>query len=147
MDCQQLIVYGIVALIGLYFLRETCGVKLPFLDSTFEGMENSSVSNVVASEIVNAGNEAPLPVSNMARSPPTCYPQQTLTAQDLLPSNENSQIQQFNNANPTGEGILKGVNFLDAGWHHGINTVTSSRNANLNLEKNHQILKFQLAPG
>ena len=56
MDCQQLIVYGIVALIGLYFLRETCGLRLPFLDGV-EGMANSvepQGNNVVASENVNA---------------------------------------------------------------------------------------------
>ena len=70
----------------------------------------------------------------MGRNPPTCYPKNTLSAQDLLPSNENAQVQQFNNANPVGEGILKGVNLLEAGFHHGINTVGQSlRNPNLNL--------------
>ena len=36
MDCQKLIVYGIVALVGLYLLQ-TCGIKLPFIDN-FEGL-------------------------------------------------------------------------------------------------------------
>ena len=36
--------------------------------------------------------------------------------------------------NPDGEGILKGVNYLDATYHVGVNTVGQSlRNANLNL--------------
>ena len=44
------------------------------------------------------------------------------------------EIQQFNKEQPTGEGILKGVNFLDAGFHVGVNSVGQSlRNANLNL--------------
>ena len=41
MDCQKLLIYGLVALIGLYFLRETCGLKLPFVD-TFEGYESGN---------------------------------------------------------------------------------------------------------
>ena len=40
----------------------------------------------------------------------------------------------FEKQNPDGEGILKGVNYLDAGFHVGVNTVGQSlRNANLNL--------------
>ena len=138
MDCQQLIVYGIVALIGIYFLRETCGIKLPFLDSGVEGMANVlDTSNVVASENINEGNnELPLPTANIRRNAPTCYANETLSPKDLLPSEENTQIQQFNNANPQGEGILKGLNFLDAGWHNGINTVGQSlRNANLSIRE------------
>ena len=37
-------------------------------------------------------------------------------------------------AKPVGEGILKGVNLLDAGYHVGVNTVGQSlRNANQQL--------------
>ena len=47
---------------------------------------------------------------------------------------ESKQIKEFNEANPVGEGILKGVNYLDAGFNIGVNTVGQSlRNANLNL--------------
>ena len=63
-----------------------------------------------------------------------CYPQNTLKPKDLLPSGKSKAVQDFDNANPTGEGILKGVNFLDAGFHVGINTVGQSlRNANRQL--------------
>ena len=138
MNCQKLMVYGIVALVGLYLLRETCGIKLPFIDS-FEGYADSNVnvenvpSNVVASEGLGK-NERFLPVSGMNRTPTSCYPQNTLTPDDLLPKSKSQQIKDFNNANPTGEGILKGVNYLDAGFHVGVNTVGQSlRNANLQL--------------
>jgi hypothetical protein len=139
MDCQKLMVYGIVVLVGLYLLRETCGLKLPFIDS-FEGYADSNInneinmaSNVVASEGLGR-NERPLPVSGMNRTPTSCYPQNTLTPDDLLPKSKSQQIKDFNNANPTGEGILKGVNYLDAGFHIGVNTVGQSlRNANLQL--------------
>ena len=43
MNCQKLMVYGIVALVGLYLLRETCGIKLPFIDS-FEGYADSTAN-------------------------------------------------------------------------------------------------------
>ena len=138
MNCQKLMVYGIVALVGLYLLKETCGIKLPFIDS-FEGYADSTAnvesapSNVVASEGLGK-NERFLPVSGMNRTPTSCYPQNTLTPDDLLPKNKSQQIKDFNNANPTGEGILKGVNYLDAGFHVGVNTVGQSlRNANLQL--------------
>jgi len=132
-------VYGIVALVGLYLLRETCGIKLPFIDG-FEGFsdsivnnENNIASNVVANEGLGK-NERFLPVSNMGRTPTSCYPQNTLTPDDLLPQNKSEQIKNFNNNNPDGEGILKGVNYLDAGFHVGVNTVGQSlRNANLQL--------------
>ena len=141
MDCQKLMVYGIVALVGLYLLRETCGIKLPFIDG-FEGFSDSNMnnenninvaSNVVASEGLGK-NERFLPVSGMNRTPTSCYPQNTLTPDDLLPKNKSEQIKNFNNNNPDGEGILKGVNYLDAGFHVGVNTVGQSlRNANLQL--------------
>ena len=135
MDCQQLIVYGILLLVGIYVLKDVCGIKLPFLDNT-EGFEGSSLTEdsgqVVASE--EGRNEKYLPVSGITTQPTSCYPQNTLGPDDLLPSGSSKQIQDFNNTYPVGEGILKGVNFLDAGFHVGVNTIGQSlRNANLNL--------------
>lgn len=153
MDCQKLIVYGIVALVGLYLLRETCGIKLPFIDN-FEGYsdlngntnENKAPSNVVASEGLGK-NERFLPVSGMNRTPTSCYPQNTLTPDDLLPKNKSEQIKQFNNENPGGEGILKGVNYLDAGFHIGINTVGQSlRNANLQFRSEPSNPQINVSP-
>ena len=161
MDCQKLLIYGLVALIGLYFLRETCGLKLPFVD-TFEGYEssngapigdsppinvnnsNSNTNNEINNRINNArqgvrpseelGDETFLRVNGINRTPTSCYPQNTLKPDDLLPSGTSKAVKDFDNANPTGEGILKGVNFLDAGFHVGINTVGQSlRNANRQL--------------
>ena len=155
MDCQKLLIYGLVALIGLYFLRQTCGLKLPFIDSQegfldfFGSDSNSNVptnnnlintnnnastdikDGVRKSEDINYGNESYLRVSGINRTPTSCYPQNTLKPEDLLPTGKSKAATDFDNANPTGEGILKGVNFLDAGFHIGINTVGQSlRNAN-----------------
>ena len=41
MDCQKLIVYGILLLVGIYILKDVCGFKIPLI----EGMENALNSN------------------------------------------------------------------------------------------------------
>ena len=79
-------------------------------------------------------NEGQLAIKGIGRTPSTCYPQQTLKPEDLLPTDESKAIQEFNTAKPVGEGILQGVNLLDAGYHVGVNTVGQSlRNANRQL--------------
>ena len=73
-------------------------------------------------------------VTGLGRTPSSCYPQQTLKPEDLLPTDESKAIQEFNIAKPVGEGILQGVNLLDASYHVGVNTVGQSlRNANRQL--------------
>ena len=164
MDTQKLMMYAIIALVGLYFLRETCGLKLPFIDSNnntegfLDGLFNSnSNANAIANSNANGngnvqpavsapaptagqgqvkaseelGDETFLRVNGINRTPTSCSPQNNLKPKDLLPSGKSKAVQDFDNANPTGEGILKGVNFLDAGFHVGVNTVGQSlRNAN-----------------
>ena len=79
-------------------------------------------------------NEGQMAVGDLSRTPSTCYPQQALKPEDLLPVQEGKAIQEFNTAQPVGEGILQGVNLLDAGSHIGINSVGQSlRNANRQL--------------
>ncbi len=59
------------------------------------------------------------------------FPQSQLTAAELLPQDNSSQWAQVY---PTGEGSLKDRNFLQAGYHIGINTVGQTlRNANQQL--------------
>ena len=205
MDCQKLIVYGILLLVGIYVLRDVCGIKLPLV----EGMENtlgvpsnnnggsanvnanmavannnagvgnsellnspSPPSNVQAVENSNgpgngpgngpsdlqqqgqlsasepSGNEFNLPIQGIQTAPANCYPQNTLTPQDLLPEGQASQIEQFNEGVPeVGEGILRGVNYLDSGFHIGVNTIGQSlRNANLNLRAEPPNPRTQVSP-
>lgn len=94
-------------------------------------------------------NEANLSVDdlNLNRTPSTCYPQQALKPEDLLPSQESKAIQEFNLAQPIGEGILADVNLLDAGAHIGINTVGQSlRNANRQLRSDPPNPQVQVSP-
>ena len=105
-----------------------------------------SLNNVAASE-PSGENEGQLAVQGLGRTPSTCYPQQTLKPEDLLPTDESKAIQEFNTAKPVGEGILQGVNLLDAGYHVGVNTVGQSlRNANRQLRSDPPNPKMEVGP-
>jgi|TARA_B110000971_G_scaffold120565_1_gene123446 hypothetical protein len=100
-----------------------------------EGFEAGILSGdgIAASEPLGQ-NEGQQAVSGLGRTPSTCYPQQKLKPEDLLPTDENKAIQEFNIAKPVGEGTLQGVNMLDAAYHVGVNTVGQAlRNGNLQL--------------
>jgi len=63
--------------------------------------------------------------------PSDCYPKDQLTAAELLPGDANSKWAQVN---PSGQGELGDQNFLNAGYHVGVNTVGQTlRNANLQI--------------
>ena len=63
--------------------------------------------------------------------PPSCARQPVVNPAQLLPKDSNSE---WGKLNPQGEGDLKNVNLLQAGYHIGINTVGQSlRNANLQV--------------
>ena len=94
---------------------------------------SAGVGQIAASEPLGE-NESQQAVTGLGRTPSSCYPQQKLKPEDLLPTDESKAIQEFNIAKPVGEGILQGVNMLDASYHVGVNTVGQSlRNANRQL--------------
>ncbi len=67
----------------------------------------------------------------MSQRDDSSFPKSQLTAAELLPQDNSSQWAQVY---PTGEGSLKDRNFLQAGYHIGINTVGQTlRNANQQL--------------
>ena len=69
--------------------------------------------------------------TSMQGLPPSCSNQQVVNPAELLPKDTNSEWAKLN---PMGAGDLQNVNLLQAGYHVGINTVSSSlRNANLQL--------------
>lgn len=76
-------------------------------------------------------NEQFAAVSGIKTPTRSCYPQDSLSPKELLPKDEKDNIANFNKDYPISEGILKGVNFLEAGYQVGVNTVGQSlRNAN-----------------
>ena len=239
MDCQKLLVYGIILLLGMYILRDVCGINIAKVfnfegnenmgEDGMEGMDNgllatnsieatnnpsntpmNTLSNSInaanasaesvasANAAVNAiamnaansiatnaaaanaaaanaasanaaaantassnvgegsgitasepgDNTFNMPIQGIQTAPASCYPQNQLTPDDLLPEGSASEIQGFNQGLPEiGEGILKGINFLDAGFHIGINTIGQSlRNANLNLRAEPPNPRSQVSP-
>ena len=74
----------------------------------------------------------------------TSFPKDQLTAEELLPQNNSSLWAQVN---PSGEGSLKDRNFLQSGYHIGINTVGQTlRNANLQLRSEPPCPQVRVSP-
>ena len=72
------------------------------------------------------------------------FPKEQLTAEELLPQDNSSLWAQVN---PSGEGSLKDRNFLQSGYHIGINTVGQTlRNANLQLRSEPPCPQVQVSP-
>jgi len=127
----------LLLLLAVIVLQSTGYLSKIFAALGLEGFELGDMSagspgQIMASE--EMGNEAQQAVTGLGRTPSSCYPQQKLTPEDLLPTDESKAITEFNIAKPIGEGILQGVNMLDASYHVGVNTVGQSlRNANQQL--------------
>ncbi len=80
-------------------------------------------------------NSGPASASGVGTSsqglPPSCSSKPVVNPAELLPKDGNSEWAKLN---PMGAGDLQNVNLLQAGYHIGINTVSSSlRNANLQV--------------
>ncbi len=86
----------------------------------------------------------PTDVQEQLENPSVCYPKDQLSPEELLPQDYAST---WAKCNPTGAGSLEGKNFLDAGWHIGINTVGQTlRNANLQLRSEPPNPQVQVSP-
>lgn len=95
--------------------------------------QNNNVTKVMAS-LPQGDNEQFASVSGIKTPTRSCYPQNSLKPDDLLPQDKKNDINDFDKNNPVSEGILKGVNFLEAGYQVGVNTVGQSlRNSNQQL--------------
>jgi len=93
-----------------------------------EEISKNETYKVIDSHVSDKNNSFSL---NDNQVPNDCFPKDQLNPAELLPSDANSVWAQVN---PNGQGELGDQNFLNAGYHVGINTVGSSmRNANLGL--------------
>ena len=140
-DCKKNPIICIIVAVLLLTVIQNCVYDIGL--SPYLGMDSfTNFDDSAPMDLNESGGPAPVQdiesgpqgVENLKRTPPTCYPQPSLKPEDLLPEQESKAIQEFNIAQPIGEGILADVNLLDAGSHIGINTVGQSlRNANLQL--------------
>ena len=151
------IILGIVLvyLINLYYNNQTKSIET--FDDTGEdengvdenGVDNNDFNNANGIEeetnisgynvrpSENIGNNTTFDTIDHSNNldgnqvPNDCFPKDKLSPKDLLPGDANSQWAQVN---PTGQGELSDQNFLDAGYHVGVNTVGQTlRNANLQI--------------
>jgi hypothetical protein len=149
-NCEKMVkilAYVLGAYVALRIIQDNCDIGLGNFFRSVENMIGLSegLSNIASSE--PAGNEGPQQVTGLGRTPSTCYPQPTLKAEDLLPKEDSAAIKEFNIAKPAGEGILDGVNLLDAGFHVGVNTVGQSlRNANQQLRSEPPNPQVEVSP-
>ena len=98
----------------------------------------------------------PEPDSNMGSVPQnyevgsvsdSCLPQNVLSSSDLLPQVDKEAILEFLEEGDMKDGILKGVNFLNAGFHVGVNSVGQSlRNANRQIRSEPPNPQTQMSP-
>ena len=98
------------------------------------GNNNNGLKNTATGPVASlplGDNEQFAAVSGIQTPTRSCYPQDSLSPKELLPKDDKDNIANFNKDYPISEGILKGVNFLEAGYQIGVNTVGQSlRNAN-----------------
>lgn len=104
------------------------------------GIDKTSQQDVQPSEsIVNEDYRA-VEFSGQ-QLPNDCFPKDRLTADDLLPKDAaNSRWAQVN---PAGQGDVKDQNFLQAGYHVGLNTTQGSRTKNANMQLRSDIINPQ----
>lgn len=95
-------------------------------------------------------NEQPRPIemtqNNLMNGqiPSECYPKDVLQSADLLPHDADSTWAQVN---PNGQGALGDQNFLNSGYHIGINTVGQTlRNASYDLRSTPPNPQTQVSP-
>ena len=117
-----------------------------FLDYVNEGFDNEN-GNVEPSEGVENNEVEDLVPQGSASGnqlPAECYPKDVLSSTDLLPGDANSKWAQ---STPNGEGSLTDKNFLNAGFHVGVNTVGQSlRNANRQLRSDPPNPQVKVSP-
>ena len=159
---------------GIYMLVKNGTINVGSYKKYFEGYEDGPMPNVLPytayepappATVPGTAPPAPNPVpsaSPIAQSTmlnpdapagaPTypgpfegCFPkQQNLAPEDLLPKDMNSKWAQ---ANPAGQGNLNDRNFLESGFHVGINTVGQSlRNANYQLRSDIPNPQMKVSP-
>lgn len=74
-----------------------------------------------------------------------CFPKDNLKAEELLPREDKYHI--WNESNPNVQGHLSNKNFIEAGHHYGLNTVSNSlKNANRQLRSDPLIPKKNVGP-
>lgn len=85
------------------------------------------------------------PSVDAVNMPNDCFPKDRLVASDLLP--KDAANEKWARVNPAGQGDVDDKNYLNAGYHVGINTVAGTlRNANLQIRSEPPNPRAQVTP-
>ncbi len=122
----------VIFILGVICLINNSGGSFEKFDSDMEHMEPMEYANVQAQNTPEEEEEEEeMTNEGYQNSTPGCVPKEQLSPEELLPQSNSSE---WAKVNPEGVGTLKDKNFLQAGYHVGINTVGQTlRNANLQL--------------
>lgn len=115
-------------------------------NSTMEQPDVSDEENESFENFENSNNMDHLNSNNnvQEKRESSNFPKEQLGADDLLPSDDSSL---WAKVNPSGEGTLKDRNFLQSGYHIGINTVGQTlRNANQQLRSEPPNPQLKVSP-
>lgn len=111
--------------------------------SEVEASQGLGQNEVFASVIGKDSNDGEFGLGEN-QLPKDCFPKDQLSPNDLLPQDANSKWAQVN---PSGQGSVGDQNFLNAGFHTGVNTVGQTlRNPNLQLRSEPPNPQVQVSP-
>lgn len=112
-------------LVSKYSARQKLSQSEKFFDDM---MPLAGSSKTV--EPADSANPEGFKAVNMGMGSGDCFPKDKLTAEDLLPKDAANSA--WAKVNPAGQGDVKDQNFLQAGYHVGLNTTQgNTRNGNL----------------
>jgi hypothetical protein len=117
----------------------------PFYSSNSGEDEDYQAVSYEDDAVSNAGRSRTPEVQSGQKNPSECFPKDKLTADDLLP--KDSANSKWSQVNPAGQGSVKDQNFLQAGYHVGLNTTQGTmKNANLQLRSDPVAPKMLVSP-
>lgn len=124
--------------------------KLPSVDQPVKAAmpvpeKNDQPEVVRPSEPLDNEDYKAVDFTTESKIPGECFPRDRLTAEDLLPKDAaNSKWAQVN---PAGQGDVKDINLLNAGYHIGVDTIGQSlRNPNYQLRSEPPNPRQQVSP-
>jgi hypothetical protein len=104
-----------------------------------------NINKVSPSESQNNEDYKAVDFQTTNPSPNDCFPRDKNTLEDLLPKDAANST--WAQVNPAGQGDVKDQNFLNAGFHMGINTVGQTlRNPNYQLRSEPPNPKLNISP-
>lgn len=104
-----------------------------------------SSGTVLPSESLNNEQYRAVDFATGNATPSGTYPSKRLTTQDLLP--KDAVNTKWAQVTPSGQGELRDMNFMTAGWHIGVNTQGQSlRNPNLQLRSDPINPQYKVSP-